>query len=216
MAPRTGAGRRIFIAAILARRRREASSGSGWLSRRCSMSVRAAFPCGRMRAIPRGAGNQGGEARGLRRREAARADAEERARRGLAAVGRLAEFDRREIDLEDPLLRDEAVEGDGDRGLASLAPPRAFAGEPQVLRELLRERRGAAQAPPAVSGVGAVPVAGGPDRVPVDAAVLEERASSAVRTAWTRTGATWRERHRAAVDRVAPALPRAGAPAARG
>src|SRR5450830_1327937 len=185
MASRTRAGRRIFIAAILARRRHE-PSGQRLAFETPLDERRAAFPRGRMHAIPRGTGNQGREARRLRHGKAARADAEERVRRGLAPVGRLA---------------------DGDRGLASLPPPRAFAGEPQVLRELLRERRGAPEASPAVPGVGPVPCAGGPDRVPVDATVLEEARVLGGEDGADEDGRHLGERHRAAVDRVAPALP---------
>src|SRR5512143_2179498 len=67
---------RFLIAAILARGCRE-PGGQRLVFHALRDELGTAFPGRRMRAIPRGARDQGGEARRLRRREAARADAEE-------------------------------------------------------------------------------------------------------------------------------------------
>ena len=90
----------------------------------------------------------GGDSRQERRlgdRQVFGAVLEVRQRRLLHAVGAVAEVDRVQVPLQDPLLRPAArpLELPGERGLAHLAPDRLLVAVERVLDELLGDRRAA-------------------------------------------------------------------------
>ncbi len=116
---------------------------------------------GRVRRDP---GEQGGLGEG----HVVGAVAEVDARRLLDAVGAVAEVDRVQVGLEDPLLRPALAQLPGQRRLAHLPADRALILEQRVLDELLRDRR-AALDHLLLADVGPE---GAPDAANVDAAVL--------------------------------------------
>src|SRR5512146_2882530 len=125
--------------------------------------------------------------RRLQHAELARTDVEIVARRGLGAEHAFAPLDVVEVDLEDALLGQQRLEHHRDDQLLALAREVALAGEEQVLRQLLGDRRAADQLGlgmrrpaaalgPAVDALGArlgalVAFPGALQRVPLDAAV---------------------------------------------
>ena len=90
---------------------------------------------------------QRGEVGGLGERELLERLGEVGLRRGGDAIGVLAEEDLVEVELEDLVLGERALEPGGEDDLLDLALAGAVAGQEEVLHHLLGDRRGAAQAP---------------------------------------------------------------------
>ena len=99
-------------------------------------------------AASRGSGSPGCPASSAHSRERQLLErlVEEGARRGLDAVGALAEVDLVEVHLEDLVLRVVALDLDRERDLLELARQRALVGEEQVAGELLGDRAAALRA----------------------------------------------------------------------
>ncbi len=115
-----------------------------------------------------------GEERRLGEGEEPGAVAEVRERRLLHAVGAVAEVDRVQVGGQDPLLRPLLRAGQlpGERRLAHLAADRALVAHPDVLDELLRDRRAALDDALVTDVRPECPA----DRAHVDAVVLPEAA----------------------------------------
>ena len=109
----------------------------------------------------------------LRQRELVHRLVEIEQRGGRDAVGADAEIDFVEIELEDPLLRERALDLHREQRFLDLAGQRQFVGQQEVLRDLLGDRRRALR-----TAAGAVVLdvgkAGARDAREVDAVVLVE------------------------------------------
>jgi len=125
--------------------------------------------------------------------------ASRRARRGDAEIGpgrrlhppRHARPIRwRKVVLEELRLRYQRVESQGDGSPRAPFATRSAPGEPEVLRDLLRDRGGPALPAPLPAGDLSIPLGGLPDGPASRPPVLPERASSAATTAFTRAGET--------------------------
>src|SRR6185436_20234061 len=122
------------------------------------------------RVVDPGRWDDGGQGRGLTAGNLRRGLAEVAPGRGLDAERPGAELDQVEVQLEDPLLREMALEPAGDRELSELAPGGPGRREVEVLGELLRDRRAA----DLELALFPVLLEGAAHRVPVDALVLPE------------------------------------------
>ena len=70
--------------------------------------------------------------------------AEESSRRGVDAIGAAAEIDAVEVELEDLVLGEFALEREREDRFLDLAPEAAVVGQEDVARELLGDGRGRA------------------------------------------------------------------------
>ena len=90
--------------------------------------------------------DQAGDDRRLAEAQMVGAMAEEAARRGVDAIGAAAEIDAVEIELEDLVLAELALQRERQDRLLDLAAEAAVVGQEDVARELLGDRRGRADA----------------------------------------------------------------------